>query len=304
MKPLALNRRRLLMAGGAVAGLGLLATCAVEAPEPITPSGSFVEVDGVQVHYKIVGQGPRAIAIHGASGNLNDWAMGPVEALAETNQVLLLDRPGQGRTGRPDGAEDLFVQARLLRGAAARLGFGRAHLIGHSYGGSIALAWGLDAPESLTGLMVISAPSQVWEGGVGFIYDLIVTPVVGRIFTGLAPAIAGERTVENAVKNVFAPQSPPADYAGRLDTGLTLHPDALHANARDLTSLKANVRRMVPRYGELSMPVEILHGSADTVVPPDIHSDKLVQQIDGARYTRLEGIGHMPHHVSPDAIAK
>ena len=50
------------------------------------------------------------------------------------------------------------------------------------------------------------------------------------------------------------------------------------------------------------MPIEIVHGTADEVVPIGVHSEPLARQIPGAVLTRLEGIGHMPHHAAPDAV--
>ena len=52
------------------------------------------------------------------------------------------------------------------------------------------------------------------------------------------------------------------------------------------------------------MPVEIVHGDADTIVPLNVHSIKLPDQIDGANLTVREGVGHMPQHShAADVIA-
>ena len=59
---------------------------------------------------------------------------------------------------------------------------------------------------------------------------------------------------------------------------------------------------MAPRYGTLTLPVEIVHGTADRVVPIDVHAEVLLQQVPSAHLTRLEGVGHMPHHAAPEAV--
>ena len=299
--------RRALLAGGALSAAGLGAACTRQGdslPTTSEPTGAFAEVEGLRIHYRTMGKGPPAVLIHGASGNLRDWTLGPAQALARTNRLIILDRPGQGFSERPSsGGDSLSTQARLLRTAVASLGVSRAHVVGHSYGGAVALAWALDAPASVSGLMTLSAPSQVWEGGVGLIYDIAASPLIGPAFARLAPALSGPNTVRNAIARVFQPQSPPEGYADALGLDLTLRPEALRANAFDLTALKDNIRTMVPRYGGLTMPVEILHGGADEVVPATIHADITHRQIAGARYTRLDGIGHMPHHVAIDAVA-
>ena len=62
------------------------------------------------------------------------------------------------------------------------------------------------------------------------------------------------------------------------------------------------LKKISGRYGQLNLPVEILHGNKDTIVPFQIHSKKLVNQIEKAVLTVLPGIGHMPHHTNPDVI--
>ena len=73
--------------------------------------------------------------------------------MAERHDVIAFDRPGHGLSGWPGAtAAQLAEQARLLRGGLAELGVRRATIVGHSYGGSVALAWALDAPDSVDGL--------------------------------------------------------------------------------------------------------------------------------------------------------
>ena len=76
----------------------------------------------------------------------------------------------------------------------------------------------------------------------------------------------------------------------------------MRANARQVAGLRPHVVRMARAYGRLPMPVEAVHGDADTIVPFDIHAAPLEGQISGARVTPLPGIGHMPHHVALDAV--
>jgi pimeloyl-ACP methyl ester carboxylesterase len=57
-----------------------------------------------------------------------------------------------------------------------------------------------------------------------------------------------------------------------------------------------------PRYGEIDVPVEILHGDADDTVPLAVHSEPLSRQLPNARLTVLPGVGHMLHHADPDAV--
>lgn len=262
-----------------------------------------VEVDGVTLAYVRAGSGAPVVLIHGASGNLRDWTQGAMQAMAARHDVIAFDRPGHGRSGWPGpGGVTLSEQARLMRAALVRLGVPRATLVGHSYGGSVALAWALDAPDSVDGLLLISAPSEVWPGGLGLTTDLLANPLTGPLLAQATPRVLPASFVEGAVAKVFAPQSPPPGYFAHLRPDLVLAPTALRANALQLAALKDQIRVMVPRYPALAMPMELVHGTADTTVPLDIHSEPLSRQVPGARLTRLDGIGHMPHHAALPAV--
>jgi len=261
------------------------------------PAGRLIALPGARVHVLEAGTGIPVVLIHGANGNLRDWALGPMQAVARRYRALALDRPGHGFTDRIAGAQDPAVQAGLLDRALDRLGVGRAILVGHSYGGSVALAWALAHPARVAGLVLLSAPSHVWPGSAGGIYDWLRLPVAGGALALLAPLVARERMLERAAAGVFAPQRPPADYVARMGARLAVRPASVRANGADINALKEHLGAMTGEYPRLRLPVEILHGTRDTIVGLTIHSVPLAQAVPGARLVTLDGVGHMPHHV-------
>jgi pimeloyl-ACP methyl ester carboxylesterase len=91
--------------------------------------------------------------------------------LTDRYRVTAFDRPGQGYTDRArpglDGpwagdAESPSEQAAMLREAASALGIERPIVLGHSYAGSVALAWGLDDPEGTAAVVNVSGASMPW----------------------------------------------------------------------------------------------------------------------------------------------
>ncbi len=76
----------------------------------------------------------------------------------------------------------------------------------------------------------------------------------------------------------------------------------MRANARQVNWLRPHVVDMSAQYGDISVPVEVVHGDADTIVPLNVHSAKLPDQIAGANVTVLRGVGHMPHHTNADDV--
>lgn len=283
------------------------AQAVVDAP----PEGLFVEVGGRRVHYVQRGEGPDLILLHGASGNLRDMTFDLMGLLTDRYRVTAFDRPGQGYTDRArdglDGpwssdAESPSEQAAMLRAAAGALGIERPIVLGHSYAGSVALAWGLDDPEGTAAVVDVSGAAMPWPGGLGRLYRLNGTTVGGALVPPLIATFAPERLVNEAVDATFAPDAAPEGYAAHLGTGLSLRRASFRANARQVNTLRAHLVEMEARYPSMAVPLEIVHGTADTIVPADVHAVPLSRLVPGAHLTLLEGAGHMPHHTHPAAI--
>ncbi|MBZ0236876.1 MAG: alpha/beta fold hydrolase, partial [Deltaproteobacteria bacterium] len=124
---------------------------------PGAPEGAtFVEVDGVHVHYRDVGQGPAVVLIHGYSASIELWR--PVQdALAERHRVIAIDLKGFGWTSRPAGDYSPRAQAALVWSVLDKLGVGDVAVVGHSWGSSVALAMTLGAPERVRRIALYSA---------------------------------------------------------------------------------------------------------------------------------------------------
>jgi pimeloyl-ACP methyl ester carboxylesterase len=118
----------------------------------------------------------------------------------------------------------------------------------------------------------------------------------------LVAAWTPQRFVDRAIAGTFRPQTVPDSYAESLGAPLAVRPGSFRANARQVNALHAAVTEMSRHYGTLRMPVEIVHGDADTIVWLEIHSRPLSRLVPGANLTVLEGAGHMPHHTHPEAV--
>nr|WP_246039815.1 alpha/beta hydrolase [Sulfitobacter sabulilitoris] len=276
------------------------------------PTGQLLDIEGTDVHVKVMGDGPDLVMIHGASGSMRDFTFAFAERMSDRYRVILMDRPGLGWTERPGNAyegawnarsESPRVQARLLQAAADRLGVTDPIVLGHSYGGAVALAWGLERPDDTAALVLVSAASNPWPGDLGLLYKVNSSPAGGALVIPVITAFVPEPVIRSTLSSIFAPQSAPDGYLDHFGPDMTLRRSAMRANAQQVNSLRPHVVEMSAHYPSLRMPTEIVHGTADTIVPIDIHSEPLARQIPGANLTRLEGIGHMPHHVDPQAVA-
>ncbi len=270
---------------------------AAEAAFP--PSGQFVTVDGMRLHYEMAGSGPDLVMIHGASGSLRDLTFSLRDRLTDRFRVVVVDRPGLGHSDAlPETS--LLAQARHIKAGMAQLGVTDPVILGQSYGGSVALAWALDGgPRAL---VLVGSPSMPWPGKLDPWYRLTST-VVGRgLAVPLASAWVPDSYVRAATATVFAPDPVPEGYDAWLGAALTLRRETLATNVAQVNALREELVTMVPRYPSLALPVELIHGDADTIVPLDIHSLPLSKLLPDATLTVIPGVGHMPHHSHVDEV--
>ena len=282
-----------------------------EAEARFPPEGQLIDVDGRTAHVVVEGSGPDLVLIHGASGNTRDFTFSLSKELAQNYRVFTIDRPGLGWTDRVSDAfggafntraESPGEQAAFLARAAQQMGVEAPLVLGHSYGGAVALAWALDQPAA--GIVVLSGATMPWPGGLGPLYRINASALGGSQFVPLLTAFAPENRVSETLATIFEPQCPPEGYQRYVGVGLSLRREALRANARQVNSLKPHVAEMSAQYGDIALPVEVVHGTADTIVPAEIHAVPLSRTLPNAELTLLDGIGHMPHHVAiPDVIA-
>ena len=269
------------------------------------PEGQFVTVNGHRVHAVVRGSGPDLVLIHGASGSTRDYTFSLVAKLEKDYRVIVLDRPGLGYTPtfNQDG-ESLEEQAALLSAAAVELGASSPIVMGQSFGGSVALAWAVHHPDRISALILLAAPSNLWSTPVDPLYRATASRLGAAVLVPLLTAWVPNSYVANALEEVFEPQAEPDGYAEFFGPGITLRRHTMIANARQRVKLLPDIKKLIPEYGKITVPTEILHGDTDTIVGLSIHSALLVDQIKDSRLTVLPGIGHMPQHVSqPEIIA-
>jgi len=307
------------LAVASLLGLGAIATAglstgimadrraaAAEARYP--PKGEFVDVDGRRIHYTISGTGPDVVLVHGAFGSLRDFTFDLVDRLDDTYRVIAVDRPGMGysdhvhsryaRAFAPNG-DSPMEQATLLAGAVRTLGVERPVVIGHSFGGAVAIAWALDHDPAA--LVLYAGVAMPWPDTLDLLYRATGTALGGALLAPLLSAWTPQARLESAARSTFAPQSPPDGYVDHIGAYMSIRLDAFRATTRQVNHLRPHIVAMADRYADLSLPVEILHGDADTTVPMNIHSGPFSEHVVSANLTVLTGVGHMPHHANPGA---
>ena len=118
---------------------------------------STATVNGVRLFYELTGDGPPLVFVHGSWGDHTIWNL-VVPALAERFRVLVYDRRGHGQSERPPGQGSAEEDAADLAALIAHLGLVPAHVVGTSYGASLALRLAIRHPDLARSLAVHEPP--------------------------------------------------------------------------------------------------------------------------------------------------
>ena len=297
----------LLSAAGAAAALAASAlfvqirTRRAENANP--PAGKFLEVDGVRLHYIVRGRGSPVILLHGNGALVQDMVLSDlVKRLAKQHRVFVFDRPGYGYSTRPRGRGwTPEAQAALFSKAFAELGIEQPVVLGHSWGALVAMALGLDYPEAVKSLVLASGYfyptarvdvvflSQPAIPGLGDLMRFTISPLLVRL---MWPAL---------MRKIFGPNRMPEAFEG-FPKWLALRPETIRAAAVETAMLVPAAARLSKRYGELDVPAVIVAGAADRLITTIGQSERLHRELTGSTLLVVPGVGHMVHHIAPDAV--
>ena len=125
--------------------------------------GRFAQAGAVRIHYGEAGAGPPVICLHGTGPGADAWANFRLNAgaLADRHRTLLVDLPRFGRSEKVVvKGPRLDYLSGAIRAFMDALGIERAHFVGNSMGGQVALKIAIDTPERV-GRMVLVAPAPI-----------------------------------------------------------------------------------------------------------------------------------------------
>lgn len=275
-------------------------------PEALADSDSrFVEVDGITFHYKRMGTGePVFVLLHGFGASTFSWreVMAPLSA---RGTVIAFDRPAFGLTERPmrDTAAwpgynpySYDVQPRLTVGLMDALGAESAIFVGNSAGGTVSVLTALAYPERVHALILVDAAVYVGGGSPSLIRPLLRTPQMDH----LGPLIArGIRSwgLDFGRSAWHDPSKIPSDFWDGYQ-----QPLRVENWDRALWELTRSAERtdLVNRLDELTMPVLVITGGDDRIVPTE-QSVRLAGELPDAQLVVLEACGHIPQEECPVA---
>ncbi|MFB3818279.1 MAG: alpha/beta fold hydrolase [Candidatus Methylomirabilales bacterium] len=239
----------------------------------------LAHIQGLDTYYTLEGSGPPVVLLHGW-GASSQSLQGPAAALAAEFRVLSADLPGFGWSDPPPAAWGTVEYADHLRALLDGLGLGRAALLGHSFGGRVAIQLAARTPERVERLVLVASagvrrrrrPRDYARLGVTkLVKALAALPLVGRLGRPLQQRWA-ERVGSRDYK-----------AAGRM------RPTLVRVVNEDLA----------PLLPDIQAPTLLLWGDQDEEVRREAVLT-MASRIAGARLLVFPGAGHFPFLDAPE----
>jgi len=271
------------------------------------PIGTFLECEGVRIHYLERGDpgAPSVILFHGNGSLIQDFIIsGLVDRLARRNRVLCFDRPGFGYSQRPRARIwNATSQAGLFVKVLQQLGVRDPIVIGHSWGALVAVAIGMQNSYPVRGLVLASGyyfPTWRWDF---WMMSGPAVPVLGDIMRyTMAPAISWA-ILPALFRKLFAPRSVPDNFKNGFPSSLTLRPKQLRAAAEESAFLIPETARLQFSYSSIRCPVHIFHGTGDQLIEPE-QARRLHRVLSRSDLHLVKDAGHMVIYHDDGGIAQ
>ncbi|MEP6886441.1 MAG: alpha/beta hydrolase [Gammaproteobacteria bacterium] len=275
----------------------------VEAAVP--PLGRFVQVGATRLHIVESGSGPALVLVHGLGSQLRNFTYALVERLAVNFRVICVDRPGCGYSTRPPQVSaSLPGQAATIAKLLATLGLEKPIIVGHSYGGAVALALALNHAESVGGLALIAPLTHAQTTAPAAFRDLVIPSRRLRQLIAWTIAVPASMAAGAKVLSlVFRPDTVPADFATAAGGLLALRPGQFFAASSDLLGVTDDLPALEARYPSIRIPVDILFGRSDAILSCQDHGVAMQAKIPGLYLSLVDG-GHMLPLTAPESTAR
>ncbi len=252
-----------------------------------------IGIHGHDVSYRMAGEGPTILLIHGIAGSSTTWRA-VMPALAEHYTVIAPDLLGHGRSAKPRGDYSLGAYASGIRDLLAVLGKERVTLVGHSLGGGVAMQFAYQFPEWAQRLVLIAS------GGLGKEVSPLLRAVTLPGAEYVLPLLFHRRIRETGEwPGAMARQVGwrPSDTLAEVWRSYTTLTDR-HGQMAFVHTIRSVIDiagQRVSAHDRLylaeAVPTLIVWGDRDRIIPV-AHAYRAAEAIPGARLEILEGAGH------------
>ena len=305
------HRRTIFNKALAVAILLVAIGCRPSAPA-VAPEG-FVDVPGGRVFYTTMGGGDRTplLLLHGGPGG-RSCGFAVLRDLAADRRVIRYDQLGSGKSDRPNDL-NLWTTARFvdeLDALRTALGLREVHILGHSWGGTLATEYLLTKGQHGVKSVILSSPlisTPRWLADARRLRGTLPEPVQSALDKCEAVETADDPTCE-AANDVFeehfvrgAKSLPAVAECDGITGGDQVYRHMWGAAEFTATGLLRDYDR-TDRLGELKLPVLFLAGRHDEAAPETVADFQ--KRVPGAKLAIFENSAHSTYRTETAAYVK
>ena len=257
----------------------------------------FVEVDGMQVHYRDEGKGFPIVLIHGTASSLHTWNDWTTE-LTQTNRVIRMDLPAFGITG-PNKNADYSIKSytNFLHQFLMKMNLDKFYLAGNSLGGNIAWNYTAEHPEKIEKLILVDASGLPTNKPQPAIFKMAKTPVLSSLFLYVTPKIF----IKKNMKEVYGDETKITD-----DLVTRYHKMALRVGNRQAFIDRAKIdfklgeKTSLNKLKSIQTPTLLIWGAKDNWIPLKSVGIKMDSILPNSKLVVLENSGHVPMEENPE----
>jgi pimeloyl-ACP methyl ester carboxylesterase len=253
------------------------------------------------LHVTETGEGPPLVALHGFGASGYTWRH-VLSVLEESHRVYAVDLKGSGLSPKPrDGRYSMRDQASLVLDLIAERQLTGLTLMGHSFGGGVALVTALELLRAhsgvLTSLVLFASPA--YRQPLPAFIRVLRTPVLGPLAQKILPNALQVRLVLNRAyyDDALVADDAVAAYAKALN--LPGGPEALRETARQI--VPADIDALAAAYPAIDIPTLLVWGRDDRIVPLEI-GERLHRAIPASTLLVIDQAGHVPHEETPERV--
>lgn len=238
-----------------------------------------VEVGGLQVSFRRIGEGSLLTLLHGAVCDSRVWRV-ELESFADAFTVVAWDAPGCGESADPPDGFSMGDYARSLAAVIEALDLGPSHVLGHSWGSGLALELAHRRPELVRSLVLVGAYAG-WAGS-------LPPEEVSR-------RLAFAHQLADSIPRGFDPRSMPGLFSDAMPPDRAAELEGLMADIRPTgTRVMAEAFAVCDErdvLGSIDAPTLLVYGEDDARSPVEV-GEALHRSLRHSTLTVLPGLGH------------
>ncbi|CAI8436886.1 MAG: 2-hydroxy-6-oxononadienedioate/2-hydroxy-6-oxononatrienedioate hydrolase [Flavobacterium sp. SCGC AAA160-P02] len=256
----------------------------------------FIEVDGMQVHFRDEGKGVPIVLIHGTGASLHTWDDWTKE-LIKKYRVIRMDIPAFGLTG-PNKTGDYSIQSytNFLHKFVDQVRLESFYLGGNSLGGNIAWNYTAEHPNKVLKLILVDPSGLPTNKAQPTIFKMAKTPVLNLLLLHITPRFF----IKKNLKEVYADDSKITDDLITRYHKMTLRKGNRQAFIeRAKTDFKSGFKTNLERLKNISNSTLLIWGAKDNWIPLN-NGKKMDSLMKNSQLKVLKNSGHVPMEENPE----